>query len=58
MDATRTVLLRRQGLLFVEPDHGDLHAFLDTVEAPLNDLDEAALCPGPDVLAKYNASHR
>ena len=46
------------GLLFVEPDHGDLHGFLDTVEAPLNALDEAALCPGPDALAKYNASHR
>src|SRR6266581_2035936 len=37
------------GLLFVEPDHGDLHAFLDTVETPLNELDEAALCPGPEV---------
>src|SRR5207302_1545573 len=31
------------GLLFVEPDHGDLHAFLDTVESPLNGLGEAEL---------------
>ena len=33
------------GLLFVEADHGDLHAFLDTVETPLNALGEAELCP-------------
>jgi 2-oxoglutarate ferredoxin oxidoreductase subunit beta len=46
------------GLLFVEPDHGDLHHFLATVEKPLNELDEAALCPGSDALAKYNAAHR
>ena len=46
------------GLLFVEPDHGDLHTFLDTVETPLNTLDEAALCPGLDALDRYNASHR
>jgi 2-oxoglutarate ferredoxin oxidoreductase subunit beta len=46
------------GLLFVEPDHGDLHQFLNTAEAPLNALDEAALCPGPDILARYNAAHR
>ncbi len=46
------------GLLFVEPDHGDLHHFLDTADTPLNELDEAALCPGQDILAKYNAAHR
>ena len=46
------------GLLFVEPDHGDLHQFLDTVDTPLNELGEAALCPGQDILAKYNAAHR
>jgi 2-oxoglutarate/2-oxoacid ferredoxin oxidoreductase subunit beta len=46
------------GLLFVEPDHGDLHHFLDTVETPLNALDERDLCPGLDALVKYNASHR
>jgi len=46
------------GLLFVEPDHGDLHAFLGTVEAPLNALGEAELCPGQGVLDRYNAAHR
>ena len=46
------------GLLFVEPDHGDLHHFLNTVEAPLNGLGEAELCPGADILARYNAAHR
>ena len=46
------------GLLFVEPDHGDLHTFLDTVDTPLNELGEAALCPGPEALDRYNASHR
>src|SRR2546422_9017318 len=43
------------GLLFLEADHGDLHAFLDTVDSPLNGLGEAELCPGPDILARYNA---
>jgi 2-oxoglutarate ferredoxin oxidoreductase subunit beta len=46
------------GLLFVEADHGDLHAFLDTVDSPLNGLGEAELCPGADILARYNAAHR
>jgi 2-oxoglutarate ferredoxin oxidoreductase subunit beta len=46
------------GLLYVEQDHGDLHQFLDTVDAPLNALGEAELCPGQDILAKYNAAHR
>jgi 2-oxoglutarate ferredoxin oxidoreductase subunit beta len=46
------------GLLFVEPDHGDLHQFIETVGTPLNELGEAALCPGQDILAKYNAAHR
>jgi 2-oxoglutarate/2-oxoacid ferredoxin oxidoreductase subunit beta len=46
------------GLLFVEADHGDLHEFLETVETPLNGLGEAELCPGLDVLEKYNAAHR
>jgi len=31
---------------------------LAVVEAPLNELDEVALCPGPDILAKYNSAHR
>ncbi len=46
------------GLLFVEPDSGDMHEFLDTVATPLNGLGEAELCPGPDALARFNAAHR
>ncbi|HEX3864038.1 MAG TPA: 2-oxoacid:ferredoxin oxidoreductase subunit beta [Stellaceae bacterium] len=46
------------GLLFVESDHGDLHEFMETVETPLNALDVDELCPGRDMLEKYNAAHR
>jgi 2-oxoglutarate ferredoxin oxidoreductase subunit beta len=46
------------GLLFVEPDSGDMHDLLDTVDAPLNGLGEAELCPGPEALARFNASRR
>jgi 2-oxoglutarate/2-oxoacid ferredoxin oxidoreductase subunit beta len=60
-----TYLQRRQsagevvtGLLFVEPDPGDLHEFIETVETPLNALGEADLCPGIEALERYNAAHR
>jgi 2-oxoglutarate ferredoxin oxidoreductase subunit beta len=46
------------GLLYVDPDAEDLHSHLDTVETPLNALDEQALCPGTAVLDKINASLR
>ena len=46
------------GLLFVEPEAADLHAHLETVDAPLNALGEAELCPGSATLAKINASLR
>ena len=46
------------GLLFVEPKSGDMHEFLDTVDASLNGLGEAELCPGPAALAQFNAAHR
>ncbi|HYT47050.1 MAG TPA: 2-oxoacid:ferredoxin oxidoreductase subunit beta, partial [Burkholderiales bacterium] len=46
------------GLLFVEPEAEDLHGHLDTVDAPLNALGEAELCPGSAALAKLNASLR
>jgi len=46
------------GLLFVEPDAGDMHVFLDTVDTPLNQLGEAELCPGTEALARFNAAHR
>ena len=44
--------------LDVERDARDLHAALRTVARPLNALDETALCPGADTLARINASLR
>ena len=46
------------GLLYVDPEADDLHTHLDTVEKPLNTLDEKALCPGSTALDKFNASLR
>jgi 2-oxoglutarate/2-oxoacid ferredoxin oxidoreductase subunit beta len=46
------------GLLYVDPEAHDLHDHLNTVEKPLNQLNEAELCPGSTVLAKLNASLR
>jgi 2-oxoglutarate/2-oxoacid ferredoxin oxidoreductase subunit beta len=46
------------GLLYVDPEADDLHAHLNTVDAPLNTLTEKALCPGSAALDKINASLR
>ena len=46
------------GLLYVDPDAGDLHAAMNTTAAPLNSLGRDKLCPGTAVLAKLNASMR
>ena len=46
------------GLLYVDPEAGDLHGHLNTVAAPLNKLGVAELSPGAGVLAKINASLR
>ncbi len=46
------------GLLYVDPDAGDLHAALNTVPQPLNSLDETRLCPGRAALDKINAGLR
>ena len=46
------------GLLFVDPQAGDMHDALGTVEQPLNALGEAELCPGAAALEKINASLR
>jgi 2-oxoglutarate ferredoxin oxidoreductase subunit beta len=43
------------GLLFVDPAADDLHEHLNTVEAPLNRLAEADLCPGSAALEALNA---
>jgi len=46
------------GLLYVKPDAADLHQYLDTVEAPLNQMNERELCPGSVMLERINASLR
>jgi 2-oxoglutarate ferredoxin oxidoreductase subunit beta len=46
------------GLLYVDPEAEDLHAHLNTVDAPLNTLEANDLCPGSAALEKINASLR
>ncbi len=46
------------GLLYVDPDAGDLHAAINTTAAPLNSLGVQKLCPGVAALEKLNASFR
>ncbi|HLH92610.1 MAG TPA: 2-oxoacid:ferredoxin oxidoreductase subunit beta [Xanthobacteraceae bacterium] len=46
------------GLIYLESEAEDLHANLNTVEAPLNALGEKELCPGTAALDKINASLR
>jgi len=46
------------GLLYVDPDAGDLHAALNTVETPLNQLGARELIPGATALEKFNATLR
>ena len=46
------------GLLYVDPEPEDLHAYLNTVETPLNQLDGPELCPGSKALDAVNASLR
>ena len=46
------------GLLYVDPEPQDMHAHLDTVERPLNALEDAALVPGAAALERINAALR
>jgi 2-oxoglutarate ferredoxin oxidoreductase subunit beta len=46
------------GLLYVDPEPEDHHAYLNTVPTPLNQLSDADLAPGSAALAKINASLR
>jgi 2-oxoglutarate/2-oxoacid ferredoxin oxidoreductase subunit beta len=46
------------GLLYVDPEAGDLHAAMNTTAAPLNSLGVQKLCPGVAALEKLNASFR
>jgi 2-oxoglutarate ferredoxin oxidoreductase subunit beta len=63
--AAMNVLQQRQltgevvtGLLYVDPQAEDLHAHLNTVAEPFNQLGERELCPGSAALEKFNASLR
>lgn len=46
------------GLLYVDPDASDCHEIMNTCATPLNELNEAELCPGSDALAAINQSMR
>jgi 2-oxoglutarate ferredoxin oxidoreductase subunit beta len=46
------------GLIYMDRTATDLHANLNTVNAPLNTLSEKDLCPGAKALEGFNASHR
>jgi len=46
------------GLIYMDPDSMDLHKIIDTVDKPLNKLDESDLYPGDGVLEEINASFR
>ncbi|MFO1069342.1 MAG: 2-oxoacid:ferredoxin oxidoreductase subunit beta [Geminicoccaceae bacterium] len=63
--AALTYLQQRQvdgevvtGLLYIDPDARDLHAACNTVDQPLNTLDQPVLCPGSKALDAFNAAHR
>ncbi|MGB1883001.1 MAG: 2-oxoacid:ferredoxin oxidoreductase subunit beta [Gammaproteobacteria bacterium] len=46
------------GLIYVEKEPEDLHAHLNTVDAPLNSLAERELCPGTQKLEEINEGLR
>ena len=46
------------GLLYVDPDRGDMHDALGTTHTPLNALRDAELVPGTNALAAFNDSLR
>jgi 2-oxoglutarate ferredoxin oxidoreductase subunit beta len=46
------------GLVYLESDPDDLHANLNTVGKPLNELNDADIVPGVAALAKINAALR
>ena len=46
------------GLLFVDPEPEDLHAYSNSVQVPLNTLGVSELCPKSAALEKINASLR
>ncbi len=46
------------GLIFEDPDSLELHQHLNTVDVPLNSLNEEELCPGSSILDEINNRSR
>lgn len=46
------------GLIYIDEDPNDFHDTLNTLDTPLNALDEEALCPGNKTLQSINKSFR
>ena len=46
------------GLLYLDPQAEGLHGALNTASSPLNGFGERELCPGAEVLERFNASLR
>ncbi len=46
------------GLLYMDPEAGELHETVGTVNKPLRDLKDSDLCPGNSVLQNINAGFR
>lgn len=46
------------GLLFVNPDQMEVHDILNTIDQPLNELNEDELMPGLEALEEINSAYR
>jgi 2-oxoglutarate ferredoxin oxidoreductase subunit beta len=46
------------GLLYINPESKDLHQLIQTSEKPLNNIPQAELCPGSEMLKSINADLR
>lgn len=46
------------GILYIDESSKDLHELLQTSSTPLNQMDEAMLCPGVETLESLNAKFR
>jgi 2-oxoglutarate/2-oxoacid ferredoxin oxidoreductase subunit beta len=46
------------GMLYLDPNAADCHEIMDTTRRPLNELEEADLCPGQDALQAINEGFR
>ena len=58
LEATKRAGNYLTGLIYINPESKDLHGILDTVDTPLNQLNESELYPGDGVLDSINAGFR